>query len=179
MNKEKMELGKKMDAAVHYAAKNLRETGHNSKPVLSHSFRVADLLYQLDYNENVVIAAVLHDLIEDTDVVYEDIVGEYGKTIADIVAAVSFDPQIEDYLEQAKKMFEACVEYGIDAIVVKCSDLIQNIDFVQFVENLDKRRQLLSKYELFLDMTSNIIGETKLYQILQEKYEKYKELGNE
>ena len=40
MNQEKMELGKKMDVALHYVAKNLSETGHNTKPVLFHSFKV-------------------------------------------------------------------------------------------------------------------------------------------
>jgi len=178
MNKEKMELGKRMDKAVHYAAKKLLETGHNSKPVLSHSFRVADLLYQLDYSENIVIAAALHDLIEDTDVTYDQIKEDFGTEIADIVAAVSFDPKIEDYLEQAKKMFEACIEYGKEAVIVKCSDLIQNIDFVQFVDNIEKRTLLIEKYQLFLNMTESIIGNTELYKILNNKYNQYKNLEN-
>lgn len=171
MNEEKMKLGKKMDKAVHYAAKNILESGHNSKPVLSHSFRVADLLYKLDYSEDIVIAAVLHDLIEDTNVTYEKIKNDFGKKVADIVQAVSFDPNISDYIEQTKCMFKNCIDYGVEAVLVKCSDLIQNIDFVQFVNDIDKRNLLLKKYELFLEMTKNTIGETKVYKILKSKVE--------
>lgn len=170
MNREKMELGKEMDRAVHYAAKNIFETGNNSKPVLSHSFRVAELLYQLGYDKDIVIAAVLHDLIEDTDVTYEQLKRDFSERIADIVQAVSFNPQIDDYLKQTKDIFDKCIGFGIEAVVIKCSDLIQNIDFVQFVDDEQKRNKLLEKYKIFIEMTYNIIGSTRLYKILREKY---------
>ena len=148
MTEEKMLLGKEMDKAVHYVAKNITESGHNPKPVLSHSFRVADLLYQLGYDKDIVIAATLHDLIEDTDVTYEQLKKDFSETIANLVQAVSFNPNIEDYIEQATEMFKKCVEFGFDALIIKCSDLIQNIDFVQFVNDESKRNQLLRKYHI-------------------------------
>jgi len=70
-----------MDVALHYTAKNLRETGHNPKPVLYHSFKVANKLYEYNYSESVVIASVLHDLIEDTDITYNEIEKSLGKTL--------------------------------------------------------------------------------------------------
>ncbi len=170
MTKEKMKIGQKMDRALHYAAKNILLTSHNSKPVLSHSFRVAELLYQLGYDENIVVAAVLHDLIEDTDVTYEQLKRDFDEKTADLVRAVSFNPQIDDYLEQTKDMFERCIDYGFDAVVVKCSDLIQNIDFVQFINDNSTKRNLLKKYEMFIEMTKNIIGDTEIYKILKDKY---------
>ena len=170
MTKEKMLLGKEMDKAVHYAAKNILESGHNTKPVLSHSFRVAELLYQLGYGKDIVVAATLHDLIEDTDVTYEQLKVDFSEKIAHLVQAVSFDPEIEDYLEQTKNMFKKCVECGFDALIIKCSDLIQNIDFIQFVDDNKKRGILLKKYEIFLDISKNIIGSTKVYKILKEKF---------
>ncbi len=109
MNLEKMELDKKMDKALHYTANNLLESGHNPKPVLLHSFRVAELLYQLDYSEDIVIAGILHDLIEDTDIEKSDLEKEFGNKIASIVEAVSFNPYIEDKLVQAKSLFSISV----------------------------------------------------------------------
>ena len=169
MTMEKMELEKEMDKALHYVARNISETGHNSKPVLLHSFKVAEMLYQLGYNKDIVIAAVLHDLIEDTAVTYEQLKIDFGEKIANLVQAVSFNPQIDDYLEQAKDMFGKCIEYGFDAVIIKCADLLQNIDFVQFVDN-KKRNELLKKYEMFIEMASNIIGNTELYKKLKEKF---------
>lgn len=169
MNKEKIELGKEMDKAFHYLAKNLEETGHNSKPVLFHSFRVANRLYELNYSNDIVIASILHDILEDTDVTYDCLTLSYGKRIADIVKSGSFNPEINDHLEQARILFENCINYGIESVIIKCSDLIENIDYVKFVEDSDKRNILLKKYMLFLDMTKDILKDNKLYEILKDK----------
>ena len=85
MTKERMLLGKEMDKAVHYAAKNILESGHNTKPVLSHSFRVAELLYQLGYSKDIVVAATLHDLIEDTDVTYEQLKVDFSENTVNML----------------------------------------------------------------------------------------------
>ena len=53
-----------MDDAFQYVAYKLRETGHNTKPVLFHSFKVAYQLYKYNYSEEVVISAILHDLLK-------------------------------------------------------------------------------------------------------------------
>ena len=169
MTQEKMELGKKMDIALHYTAYNLRKTGHNTKPVLFHSFKVAYKLYQYGYSEDVVIAAILHDLLEDTSVTKEDIKVKFGESIANIVSAVSFDSNIKDKLEQARVMFQNCIDYGIEAVILKCADLIDNIDYVSFVKDKEKRDVLLAKYKLFLLMSENLIGNTEVYKELETK----------
>lgn len=143
-----MELGKKLDMALHYVAYNLRKTGHNTKPVLFHSFKVAYKLYQYDYSEEVVIAGALHDLLEDTKVTKADIKNNYGESIANIVSTVSFDSNIKDELEQARVMFQNCIDYGIEAVIIKCADLIDNINYVIFVNDKEKCDFLLAKLSL-------------------------------
>lgn len=44
-------IEKIMDEALHYVAKNLSLSGHNSKPVLLHSFKMSMTLYKLGYSE--------------------------------------------------------------------------------------------------------------------------------
>ena len=139
MTQEKMELGKKMDIALHYTAYNLRKTGYNTKPVLFHSFKVAYKLYQYGYGEEIIIAAILHDLLEDTSVAKEDIKIKFGESIANIVSAVSFDSDIKDKLEQTRVMFQNCIDYGIEAVILKCADLIDNIDYVSFVKDEEEK----------------------------------------
>lgn len=169
MSNEKMELGKKIDEALHYVSNNLLISGHNTKPVLFHSFKVAYRLYEMNYDEQTVISAVLHDLIEDTDITYEDIQKKYGKDIADIVQAVSFDPKIDDKLEQARRLFENCIKCGKKALLIKCSDLIDNIDFIIFVEDKQKREELLKKHKLFIKMSKNELEKEDIYHILENK----------
>ena len=158
-----------MDVALHYVAYNLRKTGHNTKPVLFHSFKVAYKLYQYGYGEEVVIAAILHDLLEDTSVKKEDIKIKFGESIANIVSAVSFDSNIKDKLEQARIMFQNCIDYGIEAVILKCADLIDNIDYVSFVKDKEKRDVLFAKYKLFLSMSEGLIGNTEVYKELETK----------
>ena len=172
MNYQKMKLGKKMDYAFHFVAKNLRETSYNTKPVLFHSFKVAYKLYQENYSEEVVISAILHDLIEDTDVKIEDIANKFGEVIANIVGAVSFNTTIKDDVERTRDMFQRCLDCG-KAVIVKCSDLLDNVDYVLFVKDEEKFNLLLSKYRMFLTMSKYMIGDTKIYNELFNKVKMY------
>ena len=168
MTEEKMDIGKKLDKVLYYVCDNLAKTGNNPKPVLLHSFKVAYRLLNYDYNEDIVISGALHDLIEDTSVTYDDIKEKYGKKIADIVLAVSYKKDIDDKYLQAGEMFKRCYENGFDALIVKCSDLCDNIDYVLFT-NESKKKELLRKYHLFLKISKDIIGNEKIYNELLEK----------
>ena len=168
---ENVNLEKKMDEALHYVAKKLSESGHNSKPVLLHSFKLGMSLYMNNYSEKVIIAGILHDLIEDTNVSGADIEVKYGRKIREIVETVSFNPKIEDKLEQAKNMFTKCYNYGYDALIVKCADLLDNINYVDLVEDVNIRNNLLKKYHLFLEISKDIIGKESIYILLKNKYE--------
>ncbi len=169
-------IEKKMNETLHYTAKNLSETGHNSKPVLLHSFKVSMMLYTLGYSEEIIISSILHDLLEDTNVEYQDINKKYGSKIADIVNAVSFNPKIEDKLQQAKEMYQKCCDFGFDALIVKCADLLDNINYVNLVEDIKIKTMLLKKYGIFLSMSKAIIGKEKIYKLLESKYKKHKSL---
>ena len=48
-------LEKEMDMALHFVSRNLDESGHNSKPVLFHCFKVSTILYELGYSKDIVI----------------------------------------------------------------------------------------------------------------------------
>ncbi len=165
-------LEKKMNKALEYVADNFKKTGHNSKPVLLHSFKVGMTLYNYGYSENVIISGILHDLIEDTDITKEDIKQEYNDDVADIVAAVSFNKDISDHYEQAKELFERSLMYGYDALLVKCADLLDNINYVKLASN-DLQVVLLKKYRLFLDLSKEYLKNEKMYQDLEKRVLEY------
>ena len=169
MTEEKMNIGKELDKVLYYVCDNLSKTGHNPKPVLLHSFKVSYRLLNYDYERDIVISAALHDLIEDTDVTYDDLKKLYGKKIADIVEAVSFKSEIEDKYLQAEEMFNRCVLFGREALIVKCSDLCDNIDFLSFAKKEDVPK-LAKKYKLFLDISKKYIKNEKVYKELLKKY---------
>src|SRR5918996_6067623 len=59
-----------------------------------HPMEVASLLDRSHYPDHVVAAAVLHDVLEDTDEERGDLEARFGREVADLVAAVSDDPSI-------------------------------------------------------------------------------------
>ena len=160
------ELESKMNSALMYASRRLNEYTNNPKPVLFHSFKVAEILYKYNYEENIILSGILHDLIEDTNTTKEDLEKEFNKEIANIVESVSFNPNIEDKLLQAKDMFNKAINYGKSSLIVKCADLIDNIDYVYLSKNSE---ELLKKYRLFLDMAKEYIGDEEIYKQLQDK----------
>lgn len=165
-------LEKELDQTLSFVCLQLEESSHNKKPVLYHSFKVAVLLYTYGYNREIVLAGALHDLLEDTDVHEEVLKDKFGNKIAEIVKAVSFDKKIINPKEQAKNLFLNCVQCGKEALLVKCADLFDNIHYVQFVKDKTKREQLFFKYQLFLDMAKNQIGNEKIYLDLFKEYQK-------
>lgn len=168
-----VQLEKEMDSAFHFVSRCLEESGHNTKPVLFHSFKVAMSLYSSGYSRDIVIASILHDLLEDTDVTYDNLVMQYGAHIANIVKAVTFDSKINDKLEQAKDMFQNCLKFGYEALIIKCADLLDNIHYVSCVANVKERTKLLLKYELFLNMAEDVLKNEIVYLNLKKLYFEY------
>src|SRR3954452_25289578 len=70
-------------------------------PFVLHPIEAASILERAGYPDQVVGAAVLHDVLEDTDAERSEREGRFGHEVAELVAAVSDDPSIAD--EEAQK----------------------------------------------------------------------------
>src|SRR3954451_10882822 len=71
-------------------------------PFILHPLEVASLLANTGHEDTVVAAGALHDVLEKTDTTREELEREFGPEIAAIVAAVSEDASIEDYVERKR-----------------------------------------------------------------------------
>jgi (p)ppGpp synthase/HD superfamily hydrolase len=72
----------------------------DSVPFVTHPVEVACLLHEAGYPDEVVAAGVLHDVLEDTEVERSELEERFGASVADLVAAVSDDPSIDDAAER-------------------------------------------------------------------------------
>ncbi len=63
----------------------------NGDPYFVHCSEVADIIWDLTKDDNLTIAAYLHDTIEDTDATYEEIKKEFGVDVADLVNEVTHE----------------------------------------------------------------------------------------
>lgn len=160
---------KEINRALLFASKYFNDSCHNfGKPVYFHCVKVAMKLYELGYEEKIVIGGILHDLIEDTDCTSEDIEKEFGTDLAELVDAVSFNPNIDDKLEQSKHMIDRAVAYGKPAVIIKCIDMYENGKYFHLVTKPDVKEYLIKKYKYFTDVASEIVNEEPAFKYYRD-----------
>lgn len=157
-----------IEKVISYLVTNYNESGHNSKPVILHSLRIANVLLEMGYDKKIIIGAVLHDVIEDTNVTYEQLREDFGQEVLDLVIAVSYDESISDPVEQYKDMYNRILAYGKDAVVLKSIDIAVNSLYIDCVPDLNERRQLVEKGTYFLNLMEAFSSEPA-WQLLKTR----------
>jgi (p)ppGpp synthase/HD superfamily hydrolase len=157
-----------IEKAISYLVTNYNESGHNPKPVILHSLRIANILMEMGYDKKIIIGAVLHDIIEDTNVTDEQLREDFGQDVLDLVIAVSYDESILHPIEQYKDMYDRILAYGKDAVVLKSVDIAVNSLYIDLVPNPDKKQQLVEKGTYFLNHTETFCSEPA-WQLLKSR----------
>jgi len=138
---DEMLIRKAYDYAKLHHGDQLRKSG---EPYIIHPMQVAYILSNLELDDETICAALLHDVVEDTPVTHEDIVKEFGETIAQMVAGVtklgkiSYSTIEEQQVENYRKMFLAMGK-DIRVILIKLADRLHNMRTLKF---LNRDRQL-------------------------------------
>ena len=96
-------------------------------PFLMHPLEVASLLEREGYPDHVVAAAVLHDVLEDTDTQRSELAERFGTAVSDLVAAVSDDPSIADEETRKDQVRERVRHAGGDGLAVYAADKISKV----------------------------------------------------
>jgi (p)ppGpp synthase/HD superfamily hydrolase len=93
-------------------------------PFVTHPLEVACLLHEAGYSDDVIAAGVLHDVLEDTDAELPELEERFGPEVAELVAAVSDDPAIEDGAERRAALRRQVAESGELAAAVFAADKV-------------------------------------------------------
>src|SRR5215210_4700703 len=123
-------LGKLL-AALKFSAnkhRNQRRKGESEPPYINHPIEVCEQLVRVGKVEdiNILLAAVLHDTVEDTETSAEEIAGKFGKRVSEIVMEVTDDKTLPK-AERKEKQVEHAPHLSTEAKQVKLSDKISNI----------------------------------------------------
>ena len=131
--------------AYNYAlVKHGEQQRKSGEPYIIHPTNVAYTIAELGLDEQTICAALLHDVVEDTEATYEDVKKEFGIEIADMVDGVTKLKQIqyasieENQVENYRKMFLAMGK-DIRVIIIKLADRLHNMRTLEF---LRKERQV-------------------------------------
>jgi (p)ppGpp synthase/HD superfamily hydrolase len=125
--KELISVMRAADAAARWHVQQRRK-GSAQEPYVNHLLEVASLVTQATdgTDADVVIAALLHDAIEDQDVTSEMIASEFGKHVADIVIEVT-DDKLLPKEERKRLQIETALKKSREAKLIKLADKISNV----------------------------------------------------
>lgn len=96
-------------------------------PYITHPMSVALILQQEGCDETVVIAGLLHDVVEDSESSVEDIKREFGKKVADIVAACTEPDKGLDWKTRKQNLVNVYATAPIEVKLVACADKLHNL----------------------------------------------------
>lgn len=129
----------------------LRKSGER---FFMHPFNVAMILADLHMDSGTIVAGLLHDVIEDTDVTFDKIVKTFGEEVAKLVDGVTklkklkFRTKQENQAENLRKMVVAMSE-DIRVIIIKLADRLHNIRTLDYMPDSKKKEKAIETLEIY------------------------------
>ena len=145
----------KMCKAYNFAASmhegQLRKDG---SAYVTHPIATAKIVMEMELDMDSVVAAILHDCIEDTDVTYDEVAKRFGRPVADMVDGVTklsrvpFSSKEEEQVENLRKMLLAMAK-DIRVILIKLADRLHNMRTMEYQSEKKQRTKSLETMEIY------------------------------
>jgi guanosine-3',5'-bis(diphosphate) 3'-pyrophosphohydrolase len=160
------------DAYRFSEAAHAGQTRQSGDPYISHPLAVAEILAGWHLDGQTLMAALLHDVTEDTSVTKDEISDTFGKPVADLVDGVSkldrieFQSAEDAQAENFRKMLLAMAR-DVRVILIKLADRLHNMRTLGAVPPAKRRRVARETMEIYAPI-ANRLGLNTLYHELQE-----------
>ena len=144
----------------------LRKSG---EPYIIHPVQVAYILADLGLDDSTICAALLHDVVEDTEITKEDLIREFSNEIEQLVDGVTklnnlkYTSAEEQQVENYRKMFLAMGK-DIRVIIIKLADRLHNMRTLKF---LSRERQIANAKET-MDLYAPLANRLGMYSLKWE-----------
>lgn len=146
------------DYALKAHALQKRESG---EPFINHPLQVAHILADLEADEPTIIAALLHDVVEDTEQTLEDIRTQFGEEVALLVdgltkiSGLSYASKEDRRVENLRKIFLAMAR-DVRVVLIKLADRLHNLRTLHFLPQ-DKQIEIAKEsLEIFAPLASRL-----------------------
>jgi guanosine-3',5'-bis(diphosphate) 3'-pyrophosphohydrolase len=152
----------------------MRQSGD---PYVTHPIAVARILTPLHIDAQAIIAALLHDVVEDTEVTTEDVAEKFGKPVAELVDGLSkldrirFETREDAQAENFRKMLLAMAR-DVRVILIKLADRLHNMRTLESMA-VDKRERIARETMEIYAPIANRLGLNDLHHELQDLSFKY------
>lgn len=102
-------------------------SGSGGMAYIHHPVAVAELLAEHGFGEETVAAALLHDVVEDSETSVEEIAARFGEPVAKLVAVMTDDESVEPYERRKDELRRRVAEAGGDAPAIYAADKLSNV----------------------------------------------------
>ncbi len=156
-------------ADTHHAGQNRKD----GSPFITHPLAVAQIVAEeLHLDTESIVAALLHDTIEDTTATHEELAKLFSPTVADLVEGVSkltrvhYTSKEEEQMENLRKMFMAMAQ-DIRVILIKICDRLHNMRTMEYQSPAKQREKSLETMEIYAPIAHRL-GMQKLKWELED-----------
>ena len=142
--------GKQLDLGQIQRAYETAEKAHggqlrvSGEPYIIHPLNVASILVGLGMDTETIVAALLHDVVEDTPVTLEDVSRDFGQEVALLVDGVTklgkipFSSREEQQAENIRKMLLAMAQ-DVRVVIIKLADRLHNMRTIDCMPDQKRR----------------------------------------
>ncbi len=142
-------------AAFQYADEaHKRQLRKDGTPFVTHPLAVAEIVADLGLDTDSIIAALLHDCIEDTGVTHEEVAKRFGSVVAELVEGVTkltrvqYTSKEEEQMENLRKMLMAMAK-DIRVILIKICDRLHNMRTMNYQSQRKQKEKALETMEIY------------------------------
>ena len=166
------QVARVLEAYEFGAAAHQGQTRKSGEPYITHPVAVAQELGEMHLDSEAICAAILHDVVEDTEASLEQIREQFGEEVALIVDGVSkldqiqFRSRAEAQAESFRKMMLAMIE-DIRVILVKLSDRLHNMQTLGAMPAAKKKRIARETLDIYAPI-ANRLGINRLKVQLED-----------
>ncbi|MFP5392977.1 MAG: RelA/SpoT family protein [Gammaproteobacteria bacterium] len=151
---------------------HLGQVRKSGEPYISHPIAVAEICADWKLDVQAIMAALLHDVMEDQDVKKEELIERFGAPVASLVDGLSklekieFQSQIEAQAENFRKMLLAMAS-DVRVILIKLADRLHNMRTLEHMIPAKKRRIAAETMEVYVPIAHRL-GLNNIYRELQD-----------
>ena len=150
----------------------------SGEPYIIHPLWVGIILAELEMDKETIVAGMLHDVVEDTEMTLDDITREFGEEVALLVDGVTklgqlsySQDKLEVQAENLRKMFLAMAK-DIRVIIIKLADRLHNMRTLQFMTPAKQKEKAKETMDIYAPIAQRL-GISKIKTELDDLSLKY------
>ena len=150
----------------------------SGEPYIIHPLWVGIILADLEMDKETIVAGMLHDAVEDTDMTLEDVTREFGAEVALLVDGVTklgqlsySQDKLEVQAENLRKMFLAMAK-DIRVIIIKLADRLHNMRTLEFMTEAKQKEKARETMDIYAPIAQRL-GISKIKTELDDLSLKY------